>query len=69
MLPKGSPPEAIRKLNEAVNRVLNDPAARARLTSMGLEPAGGTPEILSKHLDAEIRKWAEVVKFSGATVE
>lgn len=69
MFPKGAPPEAIRKLNEAVNRILNDPAARTRLMGMGLEPAGGTPEFLSKHLDAEIRKWAEVVKFSGATVE
>ncbi len=69
LFPKGAPPDAIRKLNEATNRVLNDPAVRQRLMGMGLEPAGGTPEMLARHLDTEIRKWAEVVKFSGATVE
>lgn len=69
LFPKGAPAEAIRKLNEAANKVLVDPAARARLMGMGLEPAGGTPERLARHLDAEIRKWAEVVKYSGASVE
>lgn len=69
LFPKGAPAEAIRKLNEAANQVLNDPAVRTRLMGMGLEPAGGAPEVLARHLDAEIRKWAEVVKYSGATVE
>jgi tripartite-type tricarboxylate transporter receptor subunit TctC len=69
MLPKGTPNDVIRKLNEATNKVLNDPATRQRLMAMGLEPAGGSPEFLSKHLESEIRKWAEVVKYSGATVE
>jgi tripartite-type tricarboxylate transporter receptor subunit TctC len=69
MLPKGTPNDVVRKLNEATNKVLNDPATRQRLMAMGLEPAGGSPEFLSKHLESEIRKWAEVVKYSGATVE
>jgi tripartite-type tricarboxylate transporter receptor subunit TctC len=69
MLPKGTPIDVVRKLNEATNKVLNDPATRQRLMAMGLEPAGGSPEVLSKHLASEIRKWAEVVKYSGATVE
>lgn len=69
LFPKGAPPEAIRKLNEAVNKLLNEPAVRNKLTGMGLEPAGGSPEVLARHLTAEIRKWAEVVKYSGASVE
>jgi tripartite-type tricarboxylate transporter receptor subunit TctC len=69
MMPKGSPPEAVRRLNEAVNRLLDDPAVRQKLMGMGLEPAGGSPESLGRHLEAEIRKWAEVVKFSGAAVD
>ncbi len=69
LLPKGAPPEAIRKLNEASNRVLNDPVIRQKLLAMGLEPAGGTAQGLSKHLEAEIRKWAEVVKYSGAGID
>ena len=69
LFPKGSPPEAIRRLNEAVNRILADPASRQKLIAMGLEPAGGSPQDLSRHLDAEIRKWGEVVKFSGAKID
>ncbi len=69
LFPKGSPPEAIRRLNDAVNRILADPASRQKLIAMGLEPAGGSPQDLARHLDAEIRKWGEVVKFSGAKID
>ena len=69
LFPKGAPSEAVHKLNQAVNKLLADPVVRQRFTGMGLEPAGGSPEALAKHLDSEIRKWAEVVKFSGASVD
>jgi tripartite-type tricarboxylate transporter receptor subunit TctC len=69
LFPKGTPPEAVRALNEATNRILADPVARKRLIAMGLEPAGGTPQQLAAYLDEEIRKWAAVVKFSGAKVD
>jgi tripartite-type tricarboxylate transporter receptor subunit TctC len=69
LMPKGTPSDIVRKLNEAANKVLNDPAVRQRLMAMGLEPAGGGPEILKNHLNAEIVKWAEVIKYSGAKLE
>jgi tripartite-type tricarboxylate transporter receptor subunit TctC len=68
LFPKGAPREAITRLNTLTNQLLKDPAARKKLMEMGLEPAGGTPERLAKHLDDEIRKWGEVVKFSGARI-
>lgn len=69
LFPKGAPPEAVRRLNEAVNRILADPGARQKLIGMGLEPAGGTPQDLAKHLEAEIAKWRSVVQFSGAKID
>ncbi len=68
LFPKGTPREAITRLNAATNQLLKDPVASRKLMEMGLEPAGGTPERLAKHLDDEIRKWSEVVKFSGARI-
>ena len=69
LFPKGAPTEAVRRLNEAVNRILADPESRKKLIAMGVEPAGGTPQDLARHLDAEIVKWASVVKFSGARID
>ena len=69
MLPKGTAAAVTVRLNDTINRILNDPQARQRLIAMGLEPAGGTPEQLAKHLDSEIKKWASVVKFSGAKID
>ncbi len=69
LFPKGTAPATIAKLNATMNDILNDPPIRKRLIDMGLEPMGGTPAQLATHLDAEIKKWAEVVKFSGATIQ
>jgi tripartite-type tricarboxylate transporter receptor subunit TctC len=69
LMPKGTPPATIAKLNSTMNEILADPQVRKRLIEMGLEPMGGTPQQLAAHLDAEIKKWAAVVKFSGATIQ
>jgi tripartite-type tricarboxylate transporter receptor subunit TctC len=69
LAPKGAPPAAIARLNAAVNKALADPAVRGKLQGMGLTPMGGTPERLAAHLESEIAKWAEVVKFSGARID
>lgn len=69
LAPKGAPADSIAKLNAAVNRILADPAARAKLQGMGLTPMGGTPKRLADHLESEIAKWADVVKFSGARID
>jgi tripartite-type tricarboxylate transporter receptor subunit TctC len=69
LAPKGTPPEIVAKLNAAVNASLKTPAVRERLLSMGYTPMGGTPEDFTRYMRAEIVKWGEVVKFSGAKVD
>jgi tripartite-type tricarboxylate transporter receptor subunit TctC len=68
-MPKGSPKEAIDRINAEVNRALADPKMRARLAELGGVPIGGTPEDFGKVIQMETDKWAKVVSASGATVD
>ncbi len=68
-MPKGSPREAIDRINAEVNRALADPKMRARLAELGGMPIGGTPEDFGKVIQMETDKWAKVVAASGATVD
>lgn len=69
LLPKGTPEAINTKLNATINQILIDPVVRQKLIAMGMEPLGGTPATLARHLESEIKKWAEVVKYSGATIQ
>ncbi len=68
-MPKGTPREAIDKMNAAVNKALADPKMRARLADLGGAPIPGSPEDFGKVIVAETEKWAKVVASSGATVD
>jgi tripartite-type tricarboxylate transporter receptor subunit TctC len=66
--PKGTPKEAVAKLNDAVAKTLADPTVRKRLTEIGQEiysPEQLTPEALAAFQQAEIDKWWPVIKAAG----
>ena len=67
--PAGTPPEIVQKLNDAVNRALQEPNIRARLDSLTFEPIGGTPHQFADYLKVEVAKWAKVVQETGAKVD
>jgi len=67
-VPKGTPREAIQKLNGAMREALADPAVRAKLQDLGQEiPASEqqTPEALHAHQKAEVEKWWPLIKSAG----
>ena len=68
-MPKGSPREAIDRINTEVNRALADPEMQKKLAALGGTPIPGTPEDFSKTIAAETEKWSKVVISSGAKVE
>jgi tripartite-type tricarboxylate transporter receptor subunit TctC len=39
-----------------------DQDVRSRLTGMGLEPKGGSPELFADHIKSELAKWSDVAK-------
>lgn len=67
--PVGTPKPVIEKLNSALNKVLAAPDVRQRLQEMAATPDAGTPEQMRKFAAAEIKRWQEVVKESGAKAE
>ena len=68
-MPKGSPREAIDKINATVNAALADPGMLKRYADLGGTPIGGTPEDFGRVIKAETDKWAKVVISSGAKAE
>jgi tripartite-type tricarboxylate transporter receptor subunit TctC len=63
--PKGTPAEAIERLNRETNAVLADPKMQARLAELGASVLPGSPADFGKLLADETAKWAKVVKLSG----
>ena len=64
-VPKGTPPDAIRKLTAAAMDALADPAVRQRLAGLGQEippREQQTAEALAAHHKAEIEKWWPLIK-------
>ncbi|WP_368419723.1 tripartite tricarboxylate transporter substrate-binding protein [Rhodovarius sp.] len=65
--PAGTPPAILRRVGEVV---LAATAARAgQLRGMGFIPGTIGPDAFPAFLQAEVAKWAEAVRISGATAE
>ena len=67
--PAGTPAEIVRKLNAEINRVLQAADVRERLTALGTEPTGGTPEQFAQVIKTDTARWAKVVGAAGIRVE
>lgn len=69
MVPAGTPPEIIQRLNREVDAILKLQDVKARLNNAGLEPAGGTPEQFKALIAQEARKWSEIIRRTGAKLD
>ena len=69
LMPAGTPPDIVAKLNAEAVKVLHLPEVRERFQAMGLEVVGNTPEQFAAFMRAETVKWGKVVKDSGAKID
>ena len=60
--PAGTPPAVIARLNEELVKALKTPEVADKLAAQGMDVAGSKPEVLQSFLQAEITRWAKVVK-------
>jgi tripartite-type tricarboxylate transporter receptor subunit TctC len=63
--PAGTPASAIAWLNREANEVFSAPDIRERFTSTGMTLPLGPPSLLRDHVDADSRRWAEVIRRAG----
>jgi len=67
--PAGMPPNTVTTLSAAALAALQTQEVKDRLFASGVEVHPGAPEQFAQLIDSEIKKWAKVVKDSGAKVD
>lgn len=73
--PARTPRAAIQRYSDELNQIIREPEMQRRIADLGgmspaLTPDGGTsPDTFEAFIRAEITKWSEVVRRSGATAD
>ncbi|OZI30275.1 MFS transporter [Bordetella genomosp. 10] len=62
MAPAGTPPAVVEKLDQAIKQAMASPELVKRFQGEGATPKTSTPKELAAFVDAELKKWAGVVK-------
>ena len=69
LAPAGTPPDIVGRIQQETAKALGTPAMKEKLLAQGAIPSGNTPAEFARLIDDEIKKWAVVVKASGAKVD
>jgi tripartite-type tricarboxylate transporter receptor subunit TctC len=67
--PAGTPMDIVNRINPETAKSFQSPAFKERLQSQGAIPGGQPPAEFAAFIAAETKKWAQVVKVSGAKVD
>ena len=69
LAPAGTPPDIVSRIQQEAAKSLATPVMKEKLLAQGAIPGGNTPEQFTAFINAEHKKWAQVVKVSGAKVD
>ena len=67
--PAGTSKEIVTRLNQEIVKALKMPDASEKLSGVGADPVGSTPEQFAAFIQAEIKKWAKVIQEAGVKVD
>jgi tripartite-type tricarboxylate transporter receptor subunit TctC len=67
--PAKLPPDILRIWSDAARAAVQDPEVHRRIESEGATPIGNSPQDFARFVVADIARWREIVKFSGAKPE
>ncbi len=69
MAPKGTPADIVNKLNAEMRKIVNNPEVKTAWAKQGAVPLSMTVAEFEQYLNADIAKWANIVKVSGAKAD
>ena len=69
LAPAGTPAELVNRIQQETAKAMAVPAVKERLLAQGALPGGQPPADFVRFIEAETRKWAQVVKVSGAKID
>jgi tripartite-type tricarboxylate transporter receptor subunit TctC len=67
--PAGTPKPLIDHLSAAIVKALRMPSIRDKLTDLGVEPTGTTPDELAAIIAADTAHWAPIVRAAGFSAD
>jgi tripartite-type tricarboxylate transporter receptor subunit TctC len=67
--PASTPADIVNRMNAEIIKALNSKELKDAWANMGADSGMGTPDVMAKLVDSEIKKWAKVVKDSGAKLD
>ncbi len=62
LVPAGTPPDIVARLNAEINKALEQPDMRKRVAELGAIPEGGTPEHFATFIKNEMARWSALIK-------
>jgi tripartite-type tricarboxylate transporter receptor subunit TctC len=68
-VPAGTPPDIVKRLNEAMVKVMANPELRQKLEASGITPGSSTPAAFGDLIKTEIGRWRTVVEQAKVTTE
>ncbi len=68
-VPAKTPKPIIERLNKALNAVVADAEVKEKLLAQGSEAVGGSPDLLTRTVKAELVKWAKLAKDANIKAE
>jgi tripartite-type tricarboxylate transporter receptor subunit TctC len=63
--PRGTSPAIIKRLNDELKVVLENPETAKRMINEGAEPMTKSPDELGKYVISEMEKWVKVANIAG----
>jgi tripartite-type tricarboxylate transporter receptor subunit TctC len=69
LAPAGTPPAIVKTLHAEIFKALQQPDVKERFAALAIDAAAIGPQEFAKIIEADVRRWREVVTKSGLRIE